>query len=97
MPIAHEFQDRAVDARIVAQFGMECCSHGLPLPDDYGIISFRGDYFDTRAEALDLRCADENHFDRLAVHQACADRAVALTARGVSSSRRLASARSIAA
>ncbi len=83
MPIAHEFQERAVDARIVAQFGMECCSHGLPLPDDYGIISFRGDYFDTRAEALDLRCADENHFDRLAVHQACADRAVALTAVGV--------------
>src|SRR6185295_14432393 len=50
--VAHEFQERAVDARIVAQFGMERRSHGFPLPDDYGIISFRGDYFDARAEAL---------------------------------------------
>ena len=54
MSVAHEFQERAVDARIVAQFGMERCSHGLPLPNDHGIISFRGYDFDTRAEALDF-------------------------------------------
>ena len=87
MSVAHEFQERAVDTRIVAQFGMERRSHGFPLPDDYGIISFRGDYFDARAEALDLRCADENHFDRLAVHQPRANRAVALTPVGVTADR----------
>ena len=72
-------------AGVVAQLGVESCSHDFSLSDGDRVVIFAlgSDYFNFGADAFDLWSADEDHFDRLTTESAFADRAVDLTAVGV--------------
>src|SRR5580700_10663756 len=82
-----------MDAGVFGEFGVESGGHRASLPDcDWNFIfAFGGDYFDLRAELLDLRGADEDHLERRArigveraLHElAFADGAVELASVGV--------------
>ncbi len=64
---------------------MEGGGHGSSLPDGYGsfIGAFGGEDFDAFADALNLRGADEDHFQRRVAEAAFADGAVDLASVGV--------------
>jgi len=79
-----------VDARVVAELGVEGGGHDSSLADGDGIFIFAlgGEDFHARADTFDLGSADENHLDwRLAEllfdKSAFADGAVDLSAVGI--------------
>jgi len=72
-----------MDARIVAEFGMESGGHHLALAYDDGIVALGGKDFDVGTDALDPGGADENHFRGLAVELPFPDGTVELAAVGV--------------
>ena len=69
-----------MDARVVAEFRMECSGHGVALANGDRIISFDGQNFDAFAYAGNLRSADENHFEGRSTEFALADGTVDLPA-----------------
>ncbi len=72
-----------MDARILAEFGMEGCCHDSSLPHGDWIVTLGGDDFYPGADAFDFRGADKNHFDGFFTEPAFADGAVDLAAVGV--------------
>src|ERR1700680_4281027 len=61
-PVADEIEEGPVNSRVLRELGMEGRGHDSSLPDRYRVVAFRSDDFDSRPDALDLWCADENHF-----------------------------------
>jgi len=72
-----------VNAGIVAELGMEGCSHAPALPDDDGILAFGSKNLNSWTNSLDLGCTDKNHFKRCLAEKTLADRAIDLTPKSV--------------
>jgi hypothetical protein len=64
LPVADEIEKGLVNSCVVRELGMEGRGHNSSLPDGDWIVAFSRNDFDFRADALDLWCADENHFQR---------------------------------
>jgi len=72
-----------MDAGVVGKLGMKSGSHDSSLSDGDRIVAFRGEHFDSRADAFYFGGANEHHFDGFVTQSALADRAVDLSAVGV--------------
>src|ERR1700690_2151002 len=85
VPVAHQIQERLMNARVGSQFGMEGRGHGASLPDYDWVFLFAlgGQDFNTGAETGNFGSADENHFDGRSAELAFADGTVNLAAVGV--------------
>jgi hypothetical protein len=72
-----------MNARILAELGMEGCSQRFAVAHEHGIVPFRGNDLDFFADALDFRRADEDHFDGMIFELPFPDGAVELASIGV--------------
>src|SRR5690348_12030324 len=72
-----------MNAGIVRQLRMECCSHHASLPHDDGIVAFGCQDLDLGADARNLWSANEDHLDGGVVEFSFADRAVDLASIGI--------------
>src|SRR5579859_73514 len=81
--ILDQFQEGLVNAAVIGQFGVEGGGHGFALTNYHRVLTFRGEDFDLRAEALDFRCANEDHFDGRTREETFADGALELASIGV--------------
>jgi hypothetical protein len=79
----NEIEECPMHAGIVGELGMERSCHHSSLPHGDRIVAFGRDDFDPWPDALDLRRADEHHFDGRPAEAAFTDGAVHLPAVGV--------------
>ena len=81
--VAYEIQKGAMNAKVIGELRMKRCRHRLTLAYCDRIISFGGDHFHPRSQALDFGSADEDHLERSIAELAGTNRAVDLAAVGI--------------
>lgn len=60
--VPHETKEVRMNARVVAELGMESGSHRSALADEYGVSTMAGEDFHSGSDFLDFGSADKDHF-----------------------------------